>query len=77
MKQMEISFSQILEHTCASNPGDEHTRWLENHQASMDAQDGAATVDKYEVKTGKMNKKEMKELAAKNKSVKERVEAPI
>ena len=37
----------------------------------MEAQDKATTGEKYKVNTGKMTRKEMKEMAAKNRSVKD------
>ena len=71
MKQMELSFSQILHQTEVSNPEDEHAGRLDITQASMDAQDEATTGEKYKVNTGKMTGKEIKEMAAKNRSVKD------
>ena len=66
MKQLELSFSRILEPSQETE--DEHARSLDGNPNKL--HDEAVVVSSpYIKKTGKMTKKEMKEQASKNKSV--------
>ena len=68
MKQLELSFSKILNTEPIPESEDEHTRRVEDTPTKLydEADTGSSP---YIRRTGKMTKKEMREQASRNKSI--------
>ena len=68
MKQLELSFSKILEAETEAESGDEHVRRMEKLPNKLHDEPDPPSIP-YVRKTGKMSKKETIEQTTKNKSI--------
>ena len=68
MKQLELSFSKILDLDTGSESEDEHVRRMEEQPDKLH-EEPESVSSPYVKKTGKLTKKEIREQSTKNKSI--------